>query len=186
MMRRRSGPSVGVLGNVVADPTQNVLDVIEAVERRFMDLRQADAALMLAQLGHLQQIISMSEVHAEKYRVIEERRLNAIREVDGNAVARASEVAELRAATLASQVAASAETLRGQVEAARIQTSAALAQALDPILADLRTLRDWQANSLGGREQVSDRRLDIGQALVIASLLVGVIGLVITMIVVFG
>jgi len=186
MTRRSSGPGVDVLGNAVADPTKNVLDVIEAVERRFMDLREADSALHLAQLAHLQQLITLGEVHAEKYRVIEAQRLNAIREVDGNAVARASEVAELRAATLAAQVAASAETLRGQVEAARIQTSAALAQALDPILADLRTLRDWQANSLGGREQVSDRRLDVGQALVIASLLVGVVGLVITMIVVFG
>jgi len=160
-----SGPGVDRTGQPVQDPTPNVLDLVQAAIARQDDLREMQAR-------YASQIGDMREVHAQyvtelrsnyegqlreansrseeridakdqQLRVGETARIDAIRAVDVGA-----------AAILANQVAASAEALRGQVEAARQQTATALAAALEPIQKDIQDLRRAQYEAQGQKTQV--------------------------------
>jgi hypothetical protein len=129
-------------GNLALDPTKNVIDILDAAVKRQDDLRELEA-------GHVREVIELRARYDDKLRVSESGRIDAIRAVDVGAVNRAAEVSSQQAATLAAQVATSAETLRGQVEAARVQTAVALAAALDPIQVDIRTLRESRSQIAG-------------------------------------
>lgn len=98
------------------DPSANVKDLVkevviridalrEAERRRFDDLREADKI-------RIDDILELRAFYAEKLEVAEAKRIDAIRLVDTNAVAIATQRAGEQAAVLASQVAASAEALR--------------------------------------------------------------------------
>jgi hypothetical protein len=147
------GPGVDLYGQPVIDPTQNVLDLVEAAIRRQDDLRQL-------QTRYTHQIGEMRETHAQyvaelraqfqkELRQAETARIDAIRAVDVGAVSRAAEVSAAQASTLAASQQASADALRGQVEQARIATADALAQALAPITKSIEDLRAAQYQQQG-------------------------------------
>jgi hypothetical protein len=149
------------------DPTPNVQDLVEAAILRQDDLRTLES-------GHIREVAALRAHYDEKLREAETARINAIRAVDVGA-----------AATLAQQVAASAEALRGQVEAARIQTAATLAAALEPIQKDIQDLRKTQYESQGQRAQVietrdvrGESRLNQGQLITFLLLITAVLSLV--------
>lgn len=129
------GQGVDVFGGL--DPTENVKALTEAANKRQDDLRVGNNELIQAQLSGLQDIITqhvkcIKELNAAEARRLDEqaalrsdyterlssaeaKRIDAIRAVDVNAVAVASQRASDQATVLATQVAQSAEALRGLV-----------------------------------------------------------------------
>jgi hypothetical protein len=134
------GPGVDASGQAVVDPTANVLQLVYAETKRQDDLREYGDRCT-------REVIELRAHYDEKLRVSESARIDAIRAVDVGA-----------AAILANQVAASAEALRGQVEAARQQTALSLAAALEPIQKDIADLRRVQYEQAGVKSAGSEDR----------------------------
>ncbi len=134
-------------GGPVIDPTQNVLDLVNAAIARQDDLRMAESR-------HVREIATLRAEYAAELRKAETERLNAIRAVDVNAVQRAAEVANQQATTLAAGQAAQADAVR-----------VTLAAALEPIQKDIAELRKSQYELAGQRAQVGESRLNIGAVL---------------------
>jgi hypothetical protein len=173
------GPGVDRFGTPVVDPTQNVLDLVEAAIKRQDDLREMQARYV-SQIGQMREdrATYVAELRADyetKLREAESARIDAIRAVDVGAVNRAAEVSATQASTLATQVATSAEALRGQVEAARQQTATALAAALEPIQKDIQDLRRAQYEAQGQKTQVVETRDTRGEARLNMNTLISVI-----------
>jgi TolA-binding protein len=185
-------PGLGVDsgGGPVIDPTQNVLDLVQAAIQRQDDLRA-----MESRYSH--EIANLRAEYDEKLRKAETARIDAIRAVDVGAVNRAAEVANERANTLAMQVQQSAETLRTQVAAAASASTTTLAQALDPLTAAIANLQKTQYELAGQRAQVvenKDERRDSGMGArawiaialaaggVLSSFMLGAAGIVITLV----
>lgn len=166
------GAGVDASGNAVLDPTKNVLDLVEAAIQRQDDLRAAEA-------DHIREIVKLHEEYGEKLRVAETARIDAIRAVDVGNVQRAAEVQAAQAATLAAQVATSAETLRNQVSAAASAQTIALAAALEPVQKDIADLRRAQYEAQGQKTQVVESRAGAGA---VVGYVVGGLGLVIAIV----
>jgi hypothetical protein len=156
----------------VIDPTKNVLDNIEATTRRLDDLRIAEAELRRAEtrriddlrMAEARRLSDLRQADAELRRA-ESQRIDAIRAVDVGAVNRAAEVSATQAATLAAQVANSAEALRTQVAAAATAATTNLSTALEPIQKDIADLRRAQYEAQGVKAQTGETRLNVGAIL---------------------
>jgi hypothetical protein len=174
------GPAVDRTGQPVVDPTQNVLDLVNAAIKRQDDLRTMEAGYVskIGQLreDHARYITELRAGYQQELRAAETARIDAIRAVDVGAVNRAAEVSATQAATLATQVATSAEALRGQVEAARQQTATALAAALEPIQKDIQDLRRAQYEAQGKQGQVVESRDVRGEARLNMSQVIAALG----------
>lgn len=107
-----AGMAVDAHGGPVVDPTQNVLDLTEAANRRQDDLREAERRYQDAQVAHAKELVSVRADHAKQLGEAESKRIDAIRAVDVNAVAVASERQAAAATVLANQVVQSADALR--------------------------------------------------------------------------
>lgn len=142
---------VDAYGSPVVDPTKNVLDLVRAEAKRQDDLRDMEA-------HHAHQMAEMRASYEDKLRTTETQRLDAIRAVDRDAVTRAAEVSATQAQTLAATVSTSAEALRGQVEAQRITTAEALANALGPLASRIDSLLTAQANQAGEKTAQGENR----------------------------
>lgn len=173
------GKGVDAEGGPVVDPTQNVLDLVEAANLRQDDLRRVEFASLRRELA-------IRAEYDEKLRLAETQRIDAIRSVDVDAVRRANEVAELRAATLQGQVAAAAEAMR--TTAASIQQSnvEGLAAAIKPLTDAVALIQQQQNIQAGQKVQVAETRdtrgearLNIGAVFAGMSLLLALIGFLI-------
>jgi hypothetical protein len=133
------------------DPTQNVLNLVQAAISRQDDMRNLVAR-------HADDMATLRADYDAKLRSAETDRINAIRAVDVGAVAAAAQVSATQATTLAAQVATSAETLRTQVAAAATAATVALAAALEPIQKDIADLRRAQYEAQGQKTQVVETR----------------------------
>lgn len=124
----------GGVALVPVDPTENVKALVLLESRRQDDARKAEAlrqdglreasdkynaaaigsikALFDAEVKNTQVIIALRSDADEKLRIAESKRIDAIRAVDVNAVAVASQKADQQANTLAASVTSSAEALR--------------------------------------------------------------------------
>jgi uncharacterized protein YkuJ len=149
-------------GQTVIDPTLNVTNMLEAAVRRLDDLREASERRQDGNIEteghHVRELSAMRESHARELREKEAERIDAIRLVDVNAVARAAEVSAAQAAALAAQVALSADAMRVQVAAAAQAAQESQARYIDPIQKDIADLRRAQYEQQGQRAQVSDSR----------------------------
>jgi hypothetical protein len=167
------GPGVDAKGTPVIDPTQNVLDLVNAAIKRQDDLREAESR-------HMREITQLRAEYTAQLRAAETARIDAIRAVDVGAVNRAAEVSAQQATTLAAQVATSAETLRTQVAAAAAAATVALSAALEPIQKDIQDLRKAQYEAQGVKAQTGETRLNVGAILggisILLVLIFGVIG----------
>ena len=119
------------------DPTQNVKELVYMSMRRQDDLRDAEGRrandLRDAESRRVNEVLELRGLFQEQLRLAEAKRIDAIRAVDVNAVAVASERAAQQANVLATQVAASAEALRGLVAT----TASTIAQQLAQITSQL-------------------------------------------------
>lgn len=97
------------------DPTENVRALVVAEARRLDDLRQAETRRVDERFAGMCSEARMRAEFAAQLFQAEAARLDAIRAVDVAAVGTANERAGTQAEVLASQVAQTAETLRGLV-----------------------------------------------------------------------
>jgi len=146
-----NGPSTDRHNNPVIDPTENVLNLVQAAVERLDDLRNV-------QVKHMTDMAQLRDVHAREMREKEAQRIDAIRAVDVAASQQASKDAEVRASALAAQVAAAAEAQRNQVAAAAQAAATALTQALVPIQSSISELTQRMYEQKGGKDQVSESR----------------------------
>jgi hypothetical protein len=102
--------------NPVIDPTKNVQDLNEASNLRQDDLRAASDRFNAAQIENLKELVALRAIYEEKLTIAEAKRIDAIRSVDVNAVAIASEKAAAAAAVLANSVNSSAKNLEEQLK----------------------------------------------------------------------
>lgn len=172
-----AGPGVDAAGNAVRDPTANVLDLVDAAIRRQDDLREMQVRYteLLAQVRgeHAHEVSELRHKYEAEVRAVETARLNAIRQVDQANVQHAAEVQQGAAASLAAQVATTADAFR-----------AALTAALDPIMKDIADLRKTQYEQAGQKAQVSETRevrgetrLNLGTVLGALSVLLVLVGM---------
>jgi hypothetical protein len=134
---RRNGLGVDASGGPVVDPTENVLQLVEAANKRQDDLRVETNRRLDAENRHVSEIAALRADHADSISTIraqhakemsdaESARLNAIRQVDVSAVSTAAERSLAAIQTLATTTTANAENIRN----AMTTTAAAVAQQL--------------------------------------------------------
>jgi hypothetical protein len=104
---KKSTPNAGLAsdsgGNPVVDPTENVKALTEAANLRQDDLRKASDRYNSAAIDHVKELFTLREKYEEKLRLAEAKRIDAIRSVDVNAVAIASEKQAMAASVLGDQ-----------------------------------------------------------------------------------
>lgn len=163
------GIPVDAGGGPTVDPTKNVLDLVQAAVRRIDDLMEARGSLIDAKIQrlddlqsgearHIHEMASMRTNYEAELREKETERLDAIRAVDVAAVQRSAEVQEIRATTLAGQVAAAAEANRTSVAAAAAAFEAKLATTLAPLNEAVSDLRRMQFQLQGQTAEKADAR----------------------------
>lgn len=133
------------------DPTENVRELMGAAVQRLDDLRNAE-------IRRLKDVMDLTSNYSEKLVAAEAKRIDAIRAVDVNAVAVASERAAQQALVLANQVSASAETLRLLVASTATQLAAQLAQTTAQLTERTASLEKAQYEGVGNR-RVTDPQL---------------------------
>lgn len=102
-------------GELTVDPTENVKALTEAANTRQDDLRDASRELVDTKVAHLQYIVELfARFQAEK-NLLEANRIDSIRQVDREEVAKTAASAQTAIATLANTTTTMAETLRNQV-----------------------------------------------------------------------
>ena len=118
-IRGNQGPSTDRHNEPVIDPTKNVLDLVYSAISRQDDLRAAENKriddLREAESRRVNEMILLRAAFEERLAQAEAKRIDAIRAVDVNAVAVASQRAADQATVLATQVVQSAEALRALV-----------------------------------------------------------------------
>lgn len=168
----------------LSDPTSNVLLVLDAAIARQDDLRNQESSRLEGYVkselnrvdslreaadkraddimeAHFQRVTEVGLLRAEyqeKLAVAEAKRIDAIRSVDVNAVAVASERATQQAQVLASQVAQSAEALRTLV-ASTAATFAQQQQSLQTQITERLGLLERAQYETKGKESYSDPAL---------------------------
>lgn len=127
-------------GELTVDPTENVKALVALENRRQDDLRNlndrrvdAELRVVSVRVESLEKLAAITATYEEKLSNAEAKRIDAIRAVDVNAVAVASQKQQDQATVLANQVVASADALRGLVAT----TATAAAQASQQITAAL-------------------------------------------------
>jgi len=157
-MTDSTGLGVDKAGNPVIDPTKNVLDLVAAESRRQDDLRLAAEKLSDVKHEHAKELIELNANNSRELRAAETKRLDAIRAVDVAAAALDKERATAAAATLANQVATSAETLRALV-ATTATTAATAASAVTGPLAERISSLERASYEGSGKAAVADPQM---------------------------
>lgn len=185
---RGTGLGVDYLGAPVVDPTENVLQLTEAAVQRQDDLRMLTQDLTNAKLTHLKEISDIREHHQRELDHAESQRLDSIRQVDREEVAKSAATIQTATAALANQTTVLAETLRtqvGTVASAAEARAAAVANAADNRLNQFSTdvIKRISALELSlsegkGKQQVIDPQLTemIGEMRALRNLQVAGVG----------
>lgn len=134
-----------------ADPTANVLALVDAAVTRLDDLHKAE-------MRRIDEMLAMQFEYIEKLNLAESRRIDAIRIVDVGAVAIASERAAAQALVLANQVSTSAETLRNLVASTATSVASSLQQVSGQLAERISSLEKAQYEGVG-KGRVSDPAL---------------------------
>lgn len=171
------GVAVDAKGGSVIDPTENVKALSEAANKRQDDLRALSMQLLDTKLSAASEISKIRFEHAqetaaalakklndeanlradfsEKIALAEAKRIDAIRAVDVNAVAVASQRASDQATVLATQVAQSAEALRTLVATTATTVQTAQQQLANTLSARLTTL-EQAGYQQAGQQKIQD------------------------------
>ena len=147
---------------ILLDPTENVQNLLSEAVKRTDDLRYAESERIngrfIQESAHVRELMTLRAEYTEKLTVAEAKRIDAIRAVDVNAVSVASERATQQASVLATQVSASAETLRALVASSATATAAQLTQIITPITDRLALLEKAQYEG-AGKGSVTDPQI---------------------------
>jgi len=208
--RRRSrighlGLGVDAEGGPVIDPTENVIALTDAANKRQDDLRDLNNKLLEAESRHLREMATLRDGHNKEIRAAETDRLNSIRKVDVDAVTTAAErsmaaiqtlaaTTEANARNISSALTSTAQTIAQQL-AATVNTINDRLQQLerssyegkgkeavaDPMLAELvreiKSLSVSRAEGLGQRDGISDSAKVMVGAIMLLIAVLGFFGL---------
>jgi len=115
--KKSAGLAVDSFGGPTVDPTQNVKDLFEGANRRQDDLRDAERRYNDLRDQYQREIAILRSEHTKELSAKESSRLDSIRQVDREDVAKTAASANLAIQTLAKQTADLATTLQTQVQA---------------------------------------------------------------------
>lgn len=155
----RAGIAVDSIGGSVIDPTQNVLDLNKAANKRQDDLRDAWKELMDAHIAHMHQISELRAQHAKELSQAESARLDSIRTVDREDVNKTAAQALNAIQTLANVTSTTAEALRNQV-ATTAQTLATQLSATTTELTKRLTALELSSSEGKGKQSYVDPQMD--------------------------
>ena len=153
-------PETDDQGRIIVDPTLNVIALHEAGMRRQDDLRNSENGRVLEHVDAEARMADLRADHAKEMRRAETDRLDAIRGVDQASVRADAAATEIRATTLATQVALSAEAVRTQVAATAQAAQENLTRALDPIQKDIGELRQVQYTTAGSKAESTEAKTE--------------------------
>jgi hypothetical protein len=156
--RGKHGAGVDSHGGPVFDPTQNVLDLVEAANKRQDDLRAVTKELYDIRALHQSEMAAMRERHQRELDQAESDRLDAIRQVDREDVSKTAAQALNAIQTLQAQSNITAETLRGQVQSSAQALATQLTTITGEINKRLSALElSWSEGK--GKQTVADPQL---------------------------
>ncbi|MEO8680386.1 MAG: hypothetical protein ABI665_15145 [Vicinamibacterales bacterium] len=126
------GPATDRHNVAVVDPTKNVLDLVDSSIARIDDIGDLRMVVFTAEIRHIRETMALRAEHAKDIAAAESGRLNSIRQVDREEVAKTAAAANLAVAALAKQTTDLATTLQNQVlttaNAAETRRSADMAE----------------------------------------------------------
>jgi cell division septum initiation protein DivIVA len=142
------------------DPTDNVRELLAINTERSDSLRLAEQQrvneLMEAERRRVNEQMQLRAEYDAKLADAESKRIDAIRSVDVNALAVASDRASAQAIVLANQVTVSAETLRALVASTAATQATQLAQLTTQLTDRLASLEKSQYESKGSGSGMRD------------------------------
>jgi len=161
---------VDIAGGPVIDPTENVIALTEAANQRQDDLREATKELSEVLFKHQKEMMDLRaenlarlgeirESHQRELDTAESNRLNSIRQVDREEVAKTAAAAQTAISTLATTTNTMAETLRTQVA----NTAAAAENRQVAFATDMNKRLSAVELALSegkGKQQVSDPQIE--------------------------
>ena len=164
--QKSSGLAVDESGGPVIDPTENVIALTEAANKRQDDLRILTKELNDTKIAHQKEISDIREGHQDTLGGIRERhqealnkaesaRLDSIRQVDREDVNKTAAQALTAIATLASTTTTTAETLRTQVATTAQAQANALANTMGEVNKRLSAL-ELSSSEGRGKQTVVD------------------------------
>jgi len=115
ILRSSVGLGVDAQGGPVIDPTENVISLSEAGNKRQDDLRDLTKELFDAKISHIAELYKVAALHQRELDHAESERLDSIRQVDREDVNKTAAQALNAIQTLATTTSTTAETLRTQV-----------------------------------------------------------------------
>jgi hypothetical protein len=108
---------VDASGGAVIDPTANVTALVVAGNQRQDDLRDANNNWIMAQIEKITELVKTYAEHHKELAIKESSRLDSIRQVDREEVAKTAAQNNLAITTLAKQTTDLSSTLQAQVQA---------------------------------------------------------------------
>jgi hypothetical protein len=151
--------AVDAMGGAVVDPTENVKALTEAANTRQDDLRDSHEKLFDAKIAALYETVKTAAAHQRELDKAESERLNAIRQVDREEVAKTAAANQTATTTLANSTVTLADTLRTQVG-----TVAAAAEArLSAFSADVNkrlSALELSSSEGKGKQTVADPQME--------------------------
>lgn len=205
------GAGVDISGNPVLDPTANVIALQAAATKRQDDIFALYKETVNLHVKNLADMATLRDNYQERLTLAESKRIDAIRLVDVNAVAVASQRASDQASVLAAQVQQSAEALRTLVASTAASVAAQLQQLtttltgrisvleqsqyegrgkssyseplISEISTELRALREARSTSSGRAEQRTESRASIGTVVGIAVAVATAAGVIISLVI---
>jgi len=156
---RRTGIPVDANGGPTVDPTQNVLDLVDAAVTRLDDIAVLRSELADAKAKRIEDLSEQRERHAKEIRQLESDRLKEVRLVDQlNATQLAQQIRDA-VDTLATTASATAEALRNQQTATATAVAAQSERVVSPIIDRLAALE--RASYTGqGRQAIADPQME--------------------------
>lgn len=159
------GMGVDARGGPVVDPTANVVALNEAANKRQDDLRDSERRFFESEVEHVKEMAALRAGYQQQLSEAEAKRIDAIRAVDVNAVAVASERQAAAAQVLANQVAQSADALRTLVSTTAAAMAEQQRQQMTQIT-DRLTLVERSQYEGRGKQLVADPQMERLSALV--------------------
>lgn len=146
------GPSTDQDNQPVMDPTDNVMKLVEAANRRQDDLRNAESL-------RSREVADLRAEHAKEIREIESRRLDAIRQVDVAAAKTEADRALTAIQALATKAAIDAENIRTALNATAATIAKQTSDTVGEITTRIAALE--KSNYEGqGRSKVADPQIE--------------------------
>jgi len=160
-------------GQAIKDPTQNVIDSLNAAIQRVDDIMAIEnrsiREVINEKIKRITDVVALRAEHAQALTLAESKRIDAIRIVDVNAVSIANERAAAQATLLQNQVSTSAETLRALVATTATTVAAQLAQTTAQITDRLSVLERAQYE-FKGSSSVADPATSLALAQMAAAI----------------